>query len=191
MGKWHSSPFSTDPINGLEKKGKHLIALTKQEALLWFIPGLAMGYATGLHNASFHFQFYHALLISLTLITSFLFGYKQWSYYFGEGNGKKDGIFCKTIGIVNNCEKTTDVILSFMGGWLAGTFLFPPLWFSVLCLYELAVVVRSLLPLMRDKFRKEGFPVQYRSMKNIEHGSLKVGSSPNRVGDCKLYFISA
>ncbi len=123
----HLFPLSIAPIEGL-------VTMKNPPILSLFTIGLlfTIGFSGGIFQVDFlskmePFPFANDRTITtniawgsvafLTVITTVLFGYKQWGYYLrGGGSGKKEGIFIDTIGMVNRREETLDGVLCVVSG---------------------------------------------------------------------------
>lgn len=89
----------------------------------------------------------------MLIITGFMF-IKQWHYYYG-GNGKKDGVFAKTVGALSDEEFSLDILLSVLGGILVFLSLrMPSLWLMGFSVYCILGWRRCRVTLLRQRFAK-------------------------------------
>lgn len=100
---------------------------------------------------SIHSPWKWALVVVLFILTV-LIAIKQWSYYYGQGNGKA-GFFANTCGCFNDREETLDIVLSFWGGLLfVSAVTMPSYWLFLIALYSSLVVLRCWVTLKRKTY---------------------------------------
>lgn len=182
----HMSPFSISPIREASTNSP---SLSTEMALTWvFFGGFgglgAFALEPGLANFE-PFTFTYAktsgnvfcwLAVTFTafLLTG-CFVSKQWRYYYTKSGRGKEGIF-QTLGHVNQIEQTIDIALCFLGGLLLAASTLPTCWFLVLAIYNMVVLVRTVLILLRPRFsacltqKGEEVPPWYSQIRRFHNG---------------------
>jgi hypothetical protein len=179
----HLPPWSVMPLEGLKGLGNPPI-LGKDKIILFFGIGAAAGYGITFLPLIEPFTFGKAsaaliawwFVVGLTFLTTVAFGYKQWSYYKRDSGVGKEGIFVRTVGMVNRREEMLDLILCGLGGLLLGVSHLPSVWLVVLAFYSAAVAVRAQLvrwrPVYYERLERQGVhvPPLYRRFECSHNG---------------------
>jgi hypothetical protein len=122
-------------------------------------------------------EFLVGALILVIMLASIFFAFKQYEYYYGESDeqGKKSGVFKRSIKEINRAERFLDIVLATVGGLLISFALIPTFWFLVLSIYSCACILRFYITLRRDHYLCDfKLPDFYFKTMEREHNGMKV-----------------
>jgi hypothetical protein len=123
-------------------------------------------------------EFLVGALILVMMLASIFFAFKQYEYYYGESDeeGKKSGVFKRSIKEINRAERFLDIVLATIGGLMISFALLPTFWFLILSIYSFACILRFCITLRRDHYFRhvENLPDFYFKTMEKEHNGMKV-----------------